>query len=112
DISGKGMIPEEQEVLIMLGALFRIQNLTHESETAVWVVHMSWCNNDDAYLKKNNKKEVREKSSTTDETISSLTKQQDNIQHDYQDDINSIIRQHHQCNFFLLLYLMTFYLLF
>ncbi len=51
NISGKSEFPEEEEVLIMLNALFRIQNLTYESQTATWVVHMSLCNTDDPYLK-------------------------------------------------------------
>ncbi|CAF1016860.1 unnamed protein product [Rotaria sp. Silwood1] len=39
-------------------------------------------------------KRIRKKSSTTDETISSLAKQQDFIQHDYHQDNNSIIHQY------------------
>ena len=50
NISEISELPEEQEVLIMLGALFRIQDLTYESETAVWVVRMNFCNSDDPYL--------------------------------------------------------------
>lgn len=49
DISGKSEFSEE-EVLIMLNALFRIQNLTYDSRTAIWVVQMSFCNSDDPYL--------------------------------------------------------------
>ncbi|UJR11789.1 hypothetical protein I4U23_015969 [Adineta vaga] len=37
---------------------------------------------------------IRKRSSTTDETISSLAKQQDQNQHDYQDEINSNIDQY------------------
>ncbi|CAM4977086.1 unnamed protein product [Rotaria socialis] len=43
------------------------------------------------HYKQNKHKRIRKKSSTTDETISSsLAKQQENIQHDYQDETNSI----------------------
>ncbi|CAF1633514.1 unnamed protein product [Rotaria magnacalcarata] len=43
------------------------------------------------HYKQNKHKRIKKKSSTTDETISSsLAKQQENIQHDYQDETNSI----------------------
>ncbi|CAM4971204.1 unnamed protein product, partial [Rotaria socialis] len=43
------------------------------------------------HYKQNKHKRIRKKSSTTDETISSsLAKQQENIQHDDQDETNSI----------------------
>ncbi|CAF0894195.1 unnamed protein product [Adineta steineri] len=45
------------------------------------------------YRQKNDQR-IRKKSSTTDETISSLAKQQENIQHDYQDETNSNIDQY------------------
>jgi len=45
------------------------------------------------YYRQKKNQRIRRKSSTTDETISSLAKQQEHIQHDYQDETNSSIDQ-------------------
>lgn len=45
------------------------------------------------HCRQNKNERIRRKSSTTDETISSLAKQQEQNQHDYQDETNSSVDQ-------------------
>ncbi len=46
------------------------------------------------HYRQNKNIKIRKKSSTTDETISSLAKQQEHIQHDDQDETNSSVDQY------------------
>jgi hypothetical protein len=50
NISEKSTFPEEEEVLIMLNALFCIQSCTYENYTGIWIMHLTMCNSDDPYL--------------------------------------------------------------
>ncbi|CAF0895731.1 unnamed protein product [Rotaria sp. Silwood1] len=50
DISSKSYFPNECEVLIMLGAIFRLNNIIL-NEDNIWVCHLSLCSDQDSDLK-------------------------------------------------------------
>jgi len=57
DISKKSAFPSENEVLLMLGSIFRIINIYYQDDNRLCIIHMTLCNNNN---NQNNLKELFE----------------------------------------------------
>ncbi|CAF4627080.1 unnamed protein product, partial [Rotaria sp. Silwood2] len=51
DITRHSFMMDEQEVLFMLGAIFRINTIRHIEDDQIWIIHMTLCNHNDQDLK-------------------------------------------------------------
>jgi tetratricopeptide (TPR) repeat protein len=51
DISSFSAFPDEEEVLMMLGSVFRINDIIHLGEGSIWIVNMTLCSDNDHDLK-------------------------------------------------------------
>ncbi|CAF0967697.1 unnamed protein product [Rotaria sordida] len=51
DVTQVSYYQNEDEVLIMLGALFRIEKVNEDKKEGIWMVHVSLANEDDYHLK-------------------------------------------------------------
>ncbi|CAF1223031.1 unnamed protein product, partial [Didymodactylos carnosus] len=51
DISRFSYFPDEEEILLMLGSIFRLESVHYEKEQQIWVADLDLCNEDDHELK-------------------------------------------------------------
>jgi len=52
DISKHSEFTGEAEILFMLGSIFRLQSIKHNDKDDVWIIRMTFCNDDEHDLKK------------------------------------------------------------
>jgi hypothetical protein len=51
DIRKHSPFPDEAEILFMLGSIFRLQSIKHNDKDDVWIIRMTFCNDDEHDLK-------------------------------------------------------------
>ena len=51
DVSEMSQYPDEEEILIMLGAVFRVKEVVHDDNRQVWRIKMDLCSDDDCDVK-------------------------------------------------------------
>ncbi|CAF0737019.1 unnamed protein product [Didymodactylos carnosus] len=51
DISRLSYFPDEEEILLMLGSIFRLESVHYDKEQQIWMADLDLCNEDDHELK-------------------------------------------------------------